>query len=108
MKPFPTALSATGFVIVTTIWLGTVQPTRSAVRPKKPRFTSHAAVAFDISPPLETLEQFIPDKVVVIHHAVESTPERQGSLKGPGSGLGTAPPAPPPPPRAGAGRNGGR
>jgi hypothetical protein len=40
--------------------------------------------------------QFIPDKPVVIHHAVESTPERQGAIKGPGEGLGSTQPAPPP------------
>jgi hypothetical protein len=47
--------------------------------------------------------QFIPDKPVVIHPAVLSEPDRQGSLKGPGAGLGSTPAAPPP-----AGRGGGR
>ncbi|HLY20667.1 MAG TPA: hypothetical protein VKR61_25745 [Bryobacteraceae bacterium] len=37
--------------------------------------------------------QFIPDKPVVIHPAVESPPVRQGSIKGPGAGLGVTPPA---------------
>jgi len=41
------------------------------------------------------MEQFIPDKLVVIHPAVESPPERRGETKGPGAGLGTASPAPP-------------
>src|SRR5258708_6672852 len=57
--------------------------------------------------------QFIPDKSVVIHPAVESQPER-GGTEGPGTGLGTTPlatrggtrvarsggppPIPPPPP----------
>ena len=40
------------------------------------------------------MEQFIPDKPVVIHPAVESKPERQGETKGPGTGLGATPPAP--------------
>ena len=40
------------------------------------------------------MEQFIPDKPVVIHPAVESKPERQGEMKGPGTGLGATPPAP--------------
>jgi hypothetical protein len=39
-----------------------------------------AAVAFDM--------QFIPDRTVVIHPAVESKPERQGPTMGPGTGLG--------------------
>lgn len=52
----------------------------------------HPAVAFDLSPPLS--EQFIPDKTVVIHPAVESRPHREGSPKGPGKGLGSTAPAP--------------
>ena len=46
------------------------------------------------SPPLDSMEQFIPDRLVVIHRAVESRPERQGATKGPGTGLGTTPPRP--------------
>jgi hypothetical protein len=52
-------------------------------------------------------EQFIPDKPVVIHAAVESQPERRGEIKGPGAGLGATPPTPPAA-RGGAGRAGGR
>ena len=48
--------------------------------------------------------QFIPDKPVTIHPAVESTPVRQGSIKS--APLGEMPPAPPPPGRGGAGRAG--
>jgi len=54
------------------------------------------------------MEQFIPDKPVVIHPAVESKPERQGATKGPGTGLGTTPPTPPAARGGGAGRAGGR
>jgi hypothetical protein len=70
--------------------------------------TTRAAVAFDVSPPLESMEQFIPDKPVVIHRAVQSVPVRQGSMQGPGRGLGTTPPSPLPPARGGgrAGRAG--
>src|SRR5689334_22203675 len=50
--------------------------------------------------------QFIPDKPVTIHPAIESTPERKGEIKGPGDGLGKATPAPPPAGRGGAGRAG--
>ena len=38
--------------------------------------------------------QFIPDQPVVIHTAVVSKAEKQGSIKGPGAGLGSTPPAP--------------
>src|SRR5580704_11536079 len=53
------------------------------------------------------IAQFIPDKAVVIHPAVESQPERQGAIKGPGTGLGVTPPTPPAA-RGGAARAGGR
>ena len=55
----------------------------------------HAASAFDESPPLADMEQFIPEKPVSIHPAVESPAVREGSLKGPGTGLGATPPTPP-------------
>src|SRR5579875_1892439 len=45
------------------------------------------------------LGQFVPDKPVVIHPAVESTPVRKGAIKGPGAGLGYTTPAPPQPRR---------
>ena len=61
---------------------------------------TRAAVVFDLSPPLSEMEQFIPDKPIVMHAAVESKPERQGSVKGPGAGLGATAPTPPSP-RAG-------
>ena len=67
-----------------------------------PALAPQAAVAFDMSPPLGGMAQFIPDKPVVVHHAVESRPERQGTTEGPGTGLGTTSPAPPST-RAGAG-----
>ena len=56
------------------------------------KVTTRLAVAFDTSSPLE---QFIPDKPVTIHPAVESRPEQQGSREGPGTGLGNTPPTPP-------------
>ena len=52
--------------------------------------------------------QFIPDKPVVIHPAVESQPVREGSIKGPGKGLGSTPPAQPPVRPAGRGARAGR
>jgi hypothetical protein len=54
---------------------------------------SRAAVAFDASPPLASMEQFIPDKAVVIHPAVESTAVRQGPTEG--TALGASSPIPP-------------
>jgi hypothetical protein len=70
---------------------------------------ARAAVAFDVSPPLEAMEQFIPGKKIVIHPAVESPAVRQGATEGPGTGLGATPPTPPAA-RGGAGgaRAGGR
>lgn len=44
--------------------------------------------------PLGSIAQFIPDKKVVIHPAVESQPVRQGDTKGPGAGLGQTTPVP--------------
>jgi hypothetical protein len=72
-------------------------PSIIASSEKKPALVVEAAIAFDMSPPLE---QFIPDKPVVIHPAVESPPQPQaeikGEIKGPGTGLGATAPAPPP------------
>ena len=39
------------------------------------------------------MAQFIPNKPVVIHPAVVSTAEHQGTMEGPGTGLGATPPA---------------
>ncbi len=44
-----------------------------------------------------SLGQFVPDKPVVIHAALESKPVRKGALKGPGAGLGYTMPGPPRP-----------
>ena len=46
--------------------------------------------------PYALTAQFIPDKPVVIHPAVVSTAEHQGTMEGPGKGLGLTPPAAPP------------
>src|SRR5215469_1193284 len=54
---------------------------------------SRAAVAFDASPPLASMEQFIPDKPVVIHPAVVSEAVRQGATEG--TALGLSSPIPP-------------
>jgi len=72
-------------------------------------FLARAATAFDESAPLADAAQFIPDKAVVIHPAVQSRPETAGTLKGPGAGLGATPPTPPAPrPGRAGGRAGGR
>src|SRR5579872_3179740 len=76
--------------------------------PERSMLISRAAVAFDTSPPLESMEQFIPDKAVVIHPAVVSPAEQKGSIKGPGAGLSSTPPTPPAPRGGGAGRDAGR
>lgn len=67
--------------------------------------TVHRAVAFDVSVPLAPAPQFIPNKPVNIHPAVESTPNRDGDIRGPGTGLASTPPTPPAA-RGGAGRGG--
>jgi hypothetical protein len=79
-------------------------PARSATTPAT---AVHAAVAFDASPPLAAMEQFIPDKAVVIHPAVVSQAEQKGALKGPGTGLGATLPTPPAARGGGAGRGRG-
>jgi hypothetical protein len=68
----------------------------------------HNAVAFDTSLPLEAMEQFIPDKHVVIHPAVVSPVEHQGAIEGPGTGLGVTPPPTPPARGGGGAARGGR
>jgi hypothetical protein len=66
----------------------------SLIAARPPRTAARAAVAFDLSPALDSMEQFIPDKSVVIHRAVESEPQRQGPTQGPGEGLRATPPSP--------------
>ena len=99
MKRFRLALSALGLATITNTFPVTAQ--------RVPVIATRPAVAFDLSAPLASMEQFIPDKAVVIHPAVVSQAEHQGDRKGPGTGLGTTPPAPPPP-RGGANRGGAR
>ncbi len=96
----PPALVAFGLVAVAATCLVAARPARTRV----PASSARAAVAFDMSPPLASMEQFIPEKPVVIHPAVESRPERQGEIKGPGAGLGSIVPVPPAGRGAGAGR----
>src|SRR4051794_1277175 len=83
-------------------------PTATAAG-RTPVSVARAAAAFDMSPPLSSMEQFIPDKQVVIHPAVVSPAVREGAMKGPGTGLGTTPPTiPAARGLAGAARGGGR
>ena len=95
MKRLTLALFTLGLVTVAvTCLVAARQPPKTAAE-RTPALAARAAVAFDMSPPLGAMAQFIPDKSVVIHHAVESPPERQGAMEGPGTGLGTTPPIPP-------------
>ena len=104
MKPLTLTLFALGLGTIAVTCLVAAGPAA-----RTPALAARAAVAFDTSPPLGSMEQFVPDKAVVIHPAVESQPERQGTAEGPGTGLGTTPPAPPPAARGtGAARAGGR
>jgi hypothetical protein len=97
MKRLTMALIAVGLAAAAVSSLVAARPARTNDREKALALTSRATIAFngaafDGSPPLELVEQFIPEKPVVIHHAVESTPVRQGATKGPGAGLGMTPP----------------
>ena len=95
MKRLTLALFALGLVTVAVTCLVAGRPATTTGAERTPALATRAAVAFDTSPPLSWMEQFIPDKPVVIHPAVESKPERQGATEGPGTGLGTTPPTPP-------------
>ena len=92
MKRLTPALFAIGLVIVAVTCLASRQPAKAAARTLRP--ATRAAVAFDMSPPLASMAQFIPNRPIVIHRAVESPPVRQGATEGPGAGLGTTAPAP--------------
>jgi hypothetical protein len=95
LKRLTLALFTLGLVtVVVTCLVAARQPPKTAAE-RTPALAARAAVALDMSPPLGAMAQFIPDKSVVIHHAVESPPERQGAMEGPGTGLGTTPPIPP-------------
>jgi hypothetical protein len=85
---------ALGLVTIAVTCLVAARQVTATAADKTPALATRAAVAFDMSPPLGSMAQFIPAKSVVIHHAVESPPERQGATEGPGSGLGTTPPTP--------------
>jgi len=109
MERLTLPLFALGLVPAVITCLVAARPAKTTAAERAPALAAHAAVAFDMSPPLDSMEQFIPDKLVVIHRAVESKPERQGATKGPGTGLGMTPPTQPPARRGiGATRAGGR
>ncbi|HME00332.1 MAG TPA: hypothetical protein VKM93_23735 [Terriglobia bacterium] len=97
MKHLTPTVSAVGLVTVAVICLVVARHASATAAERTPALATRAAVAFDKSPPLGAMAQFIPDKPVVVHPAVESRPERQGATEGPGTGLGTTPPPPPAP-----------
>jgi hypothetical protein len=97
------ALAVLFVTAVIACWVA-ARPTAQAAE-RKAAVSTHVAVAFDMSPPIAAMEQFIPGKQLVIHPAVESVPEHEGSIEGPGTGLGATPPTPPAA-RAGAGAGG--
>lgn len=103
MKRLTVAL--TGITLAGAGWLCLV-PARANKRAGAERVTVHQAVAFDVSAPLAAMEQFIPDKPVTIHTAVESPAVHEGSLQGPGTGLAATAPTPPAPRPGGAARGG--
>ena len=91
-------------LIVLTVGGAAVTCLPAAPPPKQHATVIHRAVAFDMSAPLE---QFIPDKAVVIHPAVLSPPVRQGAMQGPNTALSATPPTPPAARGGGAGRGRG-
>ena len=107
MKRLTLAVFALGLAAIAITCLVAARPAKATAADRMPAPATRAAVAFDMSPPLDSMEQFIPDKLVVIHRAVESQPERQGATNGPGTGLGTTPPTPTAA-RGGGARGGGR
>jgi hypothetical protein len=107
MKRWTPVALALGLVTVAVTCLVAARPTKTTTPKRILAPSSRAAVAFDTSPPLDSMEQFIPEKPVSIHPAVESQAVRQGETKGPGTGLGMTGPTPPAA-RGGATRGGGR
>ena len=103
MKRLNTAVIACGLATALAAYLTAARPA-----PRMTKAAARAAVAFDMSPPLDPEPQFIPDKPIVIHKAEEMTPERKGDLKGPGAGLSSTASVPPPPRAGGGGNRGGR
>src|SRR5450631_123856 len=100
MKRLTPVMLVVGSVTLALGGLIAARPAKSAA-PK--RTSTQMAVAFDVSAPLE---QFIPDKTVVVHASVQSPPVRKGETKGPGTALGMTGPIPPAA-RGGAGANRG-
>src|ERR1039458_10906932 len=69
MKRLTLALFALGLVTVAVTCLVAGRPATTTGAERTPALALRAAVAFDTSPPLGSMEQFIPDKPVVIHPA---------------------------------------
>ena len=99
------AAFASGLAAAAAIAIVAARPpiTKAAPPAAKPTI-SRPAVAFDMSAPLAEMEQFIPDKAVVIHPAVVSPAATEGDRKGPA--VSTLPPTQPTPRAGGAGRAG--
>src|SRR5947209_6079318 len=102
MKRSTGLLAGVGLVSAALTGLVAARPASSRARQVSRATSARAAVAWDLSPPLSAMEQFIPEKPVVIHPAVVSKAELEGTSKGPGTGLGATAP-PPPVVRPGAG-----
>jgi hypothetical protein len=79
MKRLTVALLNLGLITVALIYLIRARPAKATAAERMAALATRATVAFDASKPLESTEQFIPDKRIVIHPAVESQPERQGA-----------------------------
>ncbi len=81
MKRSTLAVSALAIVTAGVACLLSARPAPTAVAQGNAQLVSRAAVTFDASPPLASMEQFIPDKAVVIHPAVVSPPAGKAPCK---------------------------
>jgi hypothetical protein len=95
MKRITVTLFTPAVITLAVTCLLAERPATTRAVQKIPVLATRMAVAFDLSAPLAAMEQFVPDKQVAIHPAVESQPERKGPSEGPGTGLGQTPPTPP-------------
>ena len=86
-------------LVVGVILPGVLAAARAQAVARKP-------AAFDLSAPLASMEQFIPEKRIDIHPAEMSKAVKRGDIQGPGTGLGRTPPNVPPPRSGRGGRSG--
>ena len=82
------ALLTLSLIAATATYLVAAQPAATNTAGRTAAAASRSAVAFDVSPPLEAMEQFIPDKTIVIHPAAESPADAARRNRRAGHGFG--------------------